>query len=87
MHAHLKPLRAPGVLLDNYSAAPLTILMPVIVILGLLVSIFFARTKMHPGITFTVSTLNVAAIIGTAGVSLFPFLLPFTSVPNDSLII
>ncbi len=39
------------------------------------------RTR-HPGLTFVASGLGVAGIIATAGVSLFPFLLPSSLDPN-----
>jgi cytochrome d ubiquinol oxidase subunit II len=79
--------RAPGALLANYHAAPVTLLVPAIAFLGAAATICLTRAGKFPGITFIASALSVAGIIGTAGVSLFPFMLPSSSVPNDGLMV
>jgi cytochrome d ubiquinol oxidase subunit II len=79
--------RVPGGLLANYHAAPAVLLVPAIGFAGALATIFLLRTAKHAGLTFICSGLSVAAVIGTAGVSLFPFMLPSSSAPNDSLIV
>jgi len=79
--------RAPGALLANYHAAPVTILVPALAFLAAAATILLLRKAVRPGLTFITSGLCVASIIGTAGVSLFPFILPSASTPSDSLIV
>ncbi len=79
--------RVPGGLFANYHAAPLTLIVPAVAILGAVLTIYLLREARRPGLTFIASGLTVAGIIGTAGVSLFPFLLPSSSDPNASLIV
>jgi cytochrome d ubiquinol oxidase subunit II len=79
--------RAPGALLANYHAAPVTILVPALAFLAAAATILLLRQAVRPGLTFITSGLCVASIIGTAGVSLFPFMLPSASTPSDSLIV
>ena len=79
--------RVPGGLLTNYHTLPITMLAPAVVFIGAILTIACLRTAKYPGITFITSAFSVAGIIGTAGVSLFPFMLPSSSTPNDSLIV
>jgi cytochrome d ubiquinol oxidase subunit II len=79
--------RLPGGLLANYHAAPFILVVPAIAFLGAGVTIWLTRVAKFPGLTFIASAFSVAGIIGTAGVSLFPFMLPSVSTPNDSLIV
>jgi cytochrome d ubiquinol oxidase subunit II len=79
--------RLPGGLLANYHTAPVILVVPAVVFLGAFATILLTRAAKWPGITFVASGLSVAGIIGTAGVSLFPFMLPSSSTPNDSLIV
>jgi cytochrome d ubiquinol oxidase subunit II len=44
-------------------------------------------TEKFAALTFITSGVAIAGVIGTAGVSLFPFMLPSSSAPNDSLMI
>jgi cytochrome d ubiquinol oxidase subunit II len=79
--------RVPGGLLANYHALPLTMLVPAVAFAGAIATILLTRAARLPGVTFVASALSVAGVIGTAGVSLFPFMLPSSSMPNDSLIV
>jgi cytochrome d ubiquinol oxidase subunit II len=79
--------RVPGGLLANYHALPLTMLVPAVAFAGAIATIVLTRAARLPGVTFVASALSVAGVIGTAGVSLFPFMLPSSSMPNDSLIV
>jgi cytochrome d ubiquinol oxidase subunit II len=79
--------RLPGGLFANYHAAPIILAVPAIALLGAAATILLTRAAKFPGITFIASAFSVAGIIGTAGVSLFPFMLPSSSTPNDSLIV
>jgi len=78
---------APGGLMTNYHTAPLILAVPAVAFLGAIATILLTRAAKWPGITFIASAFSVAGIIGTAGVSLFPFMLPSSSTPNDSLIV
>jgi len=78
---------APGGLFTNYHFAPYTMIVPAVAFVGAVATILLTRAARWPGVTFVTSALAVAGIIGTAGVSLFPFMLPSSSVPNDSLIV
>lgn len=79
--------RTAGGLLANYKALPITLAVPAIAFISALFTLLLLRRARRPGLTFITSGLTVAAIIGTAGVSLFPFLLPSSSDPGASLIV
>ncbi len=79
--------RLPGGLLANYHAMPVTLLVPAVAIIAAIATILLMRAKVRPGVTFITSGFCIAGIIGTAGVALFPFMLPSSSTPNDSLIV
>ena len=79
--------RLAGGLLANYRAFPITLLVPAIAFAGAAFTLVLLRQAKRPGLTFITSGLTVAGIIGTAGVSLFPFLLPSSSNPDASLIV
>lgn len=70
---------------NNYKLYPITAIVPATGILGsLLANLFAAR---FAGIGFIASGLSIAGIIGTVGVSMFPFLLPSSTHPSHSLLI
>jgi cytochrome d ubiquinol oxidase subunit II len=79
--------RAPGALMANYGTAPWIAVVPAVAFLGAIVTILLLRSAKRPGVTFITSGFTVAGIIGTAGVSLFPFLLPSSLNPNASLMV
>jgi cytochrome d ubiquinol oxidase subunit II len=79
--------RVAGALMANYRAVPITLAVPAIAFICALLTLLLLRRARRPGLTFITSGLTVAAIIGTAGVSLFPFLLPSSSNPSASLIV
>ena len=72
-----------GVWLNNYKLYPLMMLAPVLAFAGALGAMLFARNR--PALTFISSSLSQAGIIATAGLSLFPFILPSSSHPDVSL--
>ena len=78
---------AKGGLFTNYHVAPYTLIVPAVAFLGVIATILLLRSASRPGLTFITSGFTVAGIIGTAGVSLFPFLLPSSSDPSASLIV
>ena len=77
--------RASGALITNYGSYPATTLAPVIALAAALVTIVLMRGRRARGLTFVTSGLAVAGVIATAGVSLFPFLLPSSLDPGSSL--
>jgi cytochrome d ubiquinol oxidase subunit II len=79
--------RLPGALLDNYHAMPAIAIVPVMGFAGALAAILLFRKEKFSHLAFIASGLSVAGVIGTAGVSLFPFMLPSSSDPNASLIV
>ena len=77
-------IQAEGAWLANYSAYPLTMLAPALGFAGLIGTFLLAGAK-RPGLAFVTSTLGMAGIILTAGVSMFPFVMPSSLSPNSSL--
>jgi cytochrome d ubiquinol oxidase subunit II len=65
-----------GQLVVNYFLFPPAMLAPVIGVLGAVLAMFLARSNRLRPLALVLSGLSVAGIIATAGVSLFPFLLP-----------
>ena len=76
--------REPGFWLTNYTLMPWMMIAPA---LGFLGASTAALLLWHgrPGLAFIGSSFAIFGIIATAGVSMFPFLLPSSSVPNHSL--
>lgn len=79
-------VRAPGALFDIYSAVPLAILAPILGLAGPLL-VMAASGANRPGLAFASSALSMGGIIATAGLSMFPFVMPSSTVPNSSLTI
>jgi cytochrome bd ubiquinol oxidase subunit II len=77
-------VRQAGAWLHNYSIAPWTMAIPALAFIGALVAIILTRSG-HTLSAFVFSGLTIAGVIGTAGVSMFPFLMPSSSTPNASL--
>ena len=73
---------ATGRWLHNYHLFPLFMLAPATAAVALLAAALLRR---YAGLAFILSSVGVAAVIATAGLSLFPFFLPSLSVPNHSL--
>jgi cytochrome d ubiquinol oxidase subunit II len=75
---------AAGAWLNNYSQYPLTLLAPLTAFGGALLAILFSRGR-RPGWAFFSSALVQIGVIFTAGVSMFPFVMPSSSDPGHSL--
>ena len=73
-----------GAWLDNYTVHPFLMAAPLAVYGGALATVFLLW-KNRPGLGFITSALAVSGVIATAGVSLFPFLMPSASAPGSSL--
>ncbi|OGV48865.1 MAG: cytochrome d ubiquinol oxidase subunit II [Legionellales bacterium RIFCSPHIGHO2_12_FULL_42_9] len=68
----------------NYHLMPVTRLLPVMGLASALLALFTARWA---SLAFFSSALCVFGIIGTVGVSMFPFILPSSSHPEQSLLV
>ncbi|WP_058442158.1 cytochrome d ubiquinol oxidase subunit II [Legionella brunensis] len=66
----------------NYKSYPLTLLAPIGAIIAALLAVVTIRKAF---LAFVCSALSVTGIIATVGLSLFPFILPSSSHPNQSL--
>jgi cytochrome bd ubiquinol oxidase subunit II len=76
-------VRAAGAWLRHYGNHPLLIAVPAIAYIGAVVAAILVRGR--PVAAFVASAVAVAAVVATAGISLFPFLLPSSLDPNSSL--
>lgn len=70
--------------LANYSLYPWMIAAPVLGFAGMLGAVVFLRARVGI-LALLASSLGIFGIVATAGVSLFPFLLPSATVPNSGL--
>ncbi|UZK02616.1 cytochrome d ubiquinol oxidase subunit II [Venatoribacter cucullus] len=73
-----------GAWLQNYSQYPLAILAPVVGFSGLLLASLFSLLN-RGALAFVGSSLAQVGVIMTAGVSLFPFIMPSSLNPSHSL--
>ena len=77
-------LREAGAWINNYGIHPWLIAAPVLGIAGSVFVSLLARRRAALA-AFVASGIGVAGIIATAGVSLFPFLMPSSTHPEASL--
>lgn len=75
---------ATGAWLHNYLAYAWTIGVPFCAFIAIALGVLFSRIN-KAGPAFIASSVSCAGIIGTAAVSMFPFLLPSSSDPRSSL--
>lgn len=73
-----------GAWLQNYQSYPLTIVAPVLAFIGVAGAIFFTMRD-RGGLAFISSSLSIVGVIMTAGVSMFPFVMPSSTHPSHSL--
>lgn len=74
----------PRGLLANYERHPLTLLVPVAAFAGAVAGILLVRGG-HALAAFVASSVAMAGVIGTAAVSMFPFVMPSSSQPGAGL--
>lgn len=79
-----KAVAAPGAWLDNYASAPWMLLAPVLGFLGPVMALLGILRRADL-LVFLGSSLGAFGIIATAGLSMFPFLLPSSIDPASSL--
>jgi cytochrome d ubiquinol oxidase subunit II len=76
--------REAGAWLTNYASMPWTIAAPSLGFLGTLLTVLTVRWR-SPMPAFLSSSLSIVGIVSTAGVSMFPFILPSSFDPSASL--
>lgn len=77
--------RQAGALMTNYGVAPITMLAPILGIACALLTALLLATRRARVVSFLAGAVAIAAIVATAGISLFPFMLPSSIDPNSSL--
>lgn len=73
-----------GAWLAIYSEAPIAILAPVAGFAGILLTVLLSRQD-RPGWGFVASAVGMTGVVATAGLSMFPFIMPSSTHPNSSL--
>ena len=73
-----------GAWLANYGRWPASMVVPAMGLIAPLLVSAFAGIRQRL-LVFVISSLGIAGVIGSMGVSLFPFLLPSSSAPGSSL--
>ncbi|HEX8978864.1 MAG TPA: cytochrome d ubiquinol oxidase subunit II [Parasulfuritortus sp.] len=73
-----------GAWLNNFRQMPMLWLVPTLGVVGGLAGVAFAMAR-RTLLAFVASALAMAGVIGTAGVSLFPFIMPSSTDPRSSL--
>ncbi len=77
-------VREPGAWLANYSRHPWMMMAPLLAYAGGLGAIALAAAG-RTLVAFASSSLAITGVIGTAGVSMFPFVMPSSTDPKSSL--
>jgi cytochrome d ubiquinol oxidase subunit II len=77
-------VRATRAWFDNYQAMPIAWAVPFIGLAGPVLASLLSLARL-PGLAFVTSALGLAGIIGSAGVSMFPFVMPSSLDPRSSL--
>ena len=78
--------KAAGAWMDNYNKQPLLWLAPLLGIAGALLAIVASGAK-KTIMAFIASSVMLAGVIFTAGIAMFPFIMPSSSDPRSSLTI
>jgi cytochrome d ubiquinol oxidase subunit II len=74
----------PGAWLTNYAQYPITVVFPIMGFAGITLAILMSRAD-RAGLGFFFSSLAITGVIMTAGVSLFPFVMPSSTHLGSSL--
>ena len=77
-------VRETGAWLSNYGSQPVTLLAPVLGFAGAALGAMMLAAE-RPALGFAASTAAVIGVVATAGVSMFPFVLPSSLDPASSL--
>ena len=76
--------KEPGLWLDNYANYPVLWVIPGLAFIAGIMTIALSKVD-RTGLAFITSSLTLTSVILTAGVSMFPFLIPSSSALNSSL--
>lgn len=79
-------VRAAHAWFDVYERMPVAMIAPALGIAGPLLTALLAWAR-RPGLAFVTSALGMSGIIGAAGLSMFPFVMPSSLDPRSSLTI
>jgi cytochrome d ubiquinol oxidase subunit II len=77
-------IQESGAWIRNYATYPWMLFAPLLAFLGAVFTLFLSRAG-KAGTAFFTSGATIAGIILTAGLSMFPFVMPSSSDPNSSL--
>ncbi len=77
-------VREAGAWMRNYGQAPALWLLPTLGVLGAICAAVLLKSGKTLA-AFLASSLSIVGVIGTAGGSMFPFIMPSSSAPNASL--
>ncbi len=77
-------VRAAHAWFDIYTTLPISMGVPALGLILPLITSLLAKLN-RPGLAFVTSGLGMAGIIGTAGLSMFPFIMPSSFDPKSSL--
>ena len=80
-------VRQAGALMDNYTRAPWLMVAPALGVAAALLAALLLGIRRLRVMAFLCSGVAIAAVISTAGISLFPFLMPSSLDPASSLTI
>lgn len=78
-------VREPGAWLSNYAAYPWMLAAPVLAYGGALLALALTLRRRAPLLVFLFTAISVFGVVSTAGLSMFPFLLPSSLDPTSSL--
>jgi cytochrome d ubiquinol oxidase subunit II len=78
--------KVAGAWMNNYHNHPLLWLTPLLGIAGAVLAIVLSGAK-KPVMSFIASSVMLAGVIFTAGIAMFPFIMPSSSDPSSSLTI
>lgn len=73
-----------GAWFNNYRTYPVTMLVPILSLVAAFMAMVLAK---KPVFAFILSGISISTLIATVGVSMFPFILPSSSHPQNSLIV
>ncbi|HMK13680.1 MAG TPA: cytochrome d ubiquinol oxidase subunit II [Burkholderiales bacterium] len=76
--------KSSGAWLNNYSLYPWTIVVPILAIGGAVIALLLSAAN-RPATAFIFSAMSVSGVILTAGLAMFPFIMPSSTFPNSSL--
>jgi cytochrome d ubiquinol oxidase subunit II len=80
---HKNVIMQQGVWMQNYLQYPITMLPPILGIVGSLLAVILVSS--YQKLCWLMSAISITGIIATVGVSMFPFILPSSTMPSMSL--